>query len=253
MSGASSAFSGTRISRISWRTVGNVRTSKSWTSAARGGMPSAAVAARASCTSVSSGKPSGSEREADENAMVVHLGAGLDEPRDRARRSRTRRRRCAARARARADRPSITRWPRWRGGGGHEAPEILEECGERCEQAQQDPRRGVLEERIVERASWSAARRHAASSVSPQRAPPGAGSAVQRERGQQGQVRQQAERPELGEHGHRRGVRVRRGDPPRVGVSASAARAKPPMPAPPSGWSADHAAAPVEQVRAVGG
>ena len=68
MSGAISAFAATRISRISCRTVGKVRTSKSWIETRSGSMPRAVVAARASCTSVSAGNPSGSERDADEKA-----------------------------------------------------------------------------------------------------------------------------------------------------------------------------------------
>ena len=53
---------------MSWRTLGKVRTSKSCTVRCDCGIPSVAVAARTSCTSVSAGKPAGSDRDAEENA-----------------------------------------------------------------------------------------------------------------------------------------------------------------------------------------
>ena len=53
---------------MSWRALGNVRTSKSCTVRFSAGMPRAAVAARTSCASVSAGNPAGSEREAVEKA-----------------------------------------------------------------------------------------------------------------------------------------------------------------------------------------
>ena len=71
-------------SRISWRTSGKVRTSKSWTVRWSGAIPSAAVAARASCTSVSAGKPVGQRARRRRERDVAHLRAGLDQPRDRA-------------------------------------------------------------------------------------------------------------------------------------------------------------------------
>ena len=68
-SGCRSRATSTSSSRISCRRSGNVRTSKRCTVSASAASPSTSEAARDSCTSVSGAKPSGSEREAIENAI----------------------------------------------------------------------------------------------------------------------------------------------------------------------------------------
>src|SRR5450759_3783161 len=58
-SGSSSCWRTIISSRMSWRTVGKVRTSKSYTLRSDSGMPRTLVAARTSCLRTSFGKPSG--------------------------------------------------------------------------------------------------------------------------------------------------------------------------------------------------